>query len=191
VKDGYSPGGAPEIWEYITKENKANPDQGSVALFFASHPLPDERIKNLRKQARDMKFQKAPRIGEAEYLEAITPFRDKWFKDELIRGKFEQSKILLQDMQSSKLNPGEIHFFRGEIIRKEAGEDFILRAIEQYQKAINLDGSDPRPRKSIGLMLMKVQQNERAKENLEMYLKLKPDAEDSQIIQMYLAKLRS
>ena len=189
VKSGYSPGGAPEIWENIIKENEVE-SEGATSFFFASHPQPEERIENLRKQAKEMSLKGTPKIGEKEHLEVISELRGEWFNQELLRRKFKQSELVLQNLSSSKIYPGELHFFKGELIRMQAEEDYVSRSIEYYQKAIEMDGSDPRPRQAIGLMLMKTDQKVRAAENLEMYLKLKPNADDASIIKSYLTRLR-
>ncbi len=189
AKVGYSTGGAPEVWENIVKEHEVG-DQGATSLFFASHPAPEERIENLRKQARELALPRTPKIGEKEYLETIGHLRGKWFQRELLRRKFEQSEIVLQNLASSELYPGELHFFKGELIRMRGEKDYVSRSIEYYQKAIEMDGTDPRPRQAIGLMLMKTDQKVRAVENLDMYLKLKPNADDASIIKSYLIRLR-
>jgi predicted Zn-dependent protease len=189
VKSGYSPGSASEIWENITKEHSVE-NEGATTLFFASHPQPEDRIENLRKQAKEMSIKVTPKIGEKEHLEAIADLRGQWFHQELLRSKFKQSELVLQNLSSSKLYPGELHFFKGELIRRQEADDYISRSIEYYQKAIEMDGSDPRPRKAIGLMLMKTDQKKRAAENLEMYLNIMPDADDASIIKSYLIRLR-
>jgi predicted Zn-dependent protease len=189
AKLGYSPGSASEVWENLTKEHEVEKD-GATVLFFASHPQSEERIKNLRKHAKEIPFKGTPKIGEKDHLEAIAEMRGQWFQQELLRRKFKQSELVLQNLSSSKWYPGELHFFRGELIRKQAEEDYVSRSIEYYQKAIEMDDSDPRPRRAIGLMLMKTDQKVRAAENLEMYLKLKPNADDTSIIKNFLTSLR-
>ena len=189
VRSGYSPSGATDLWENITKEHEVE-SEGATNLFFASHPQPDERIENLRKQAKEMSLKGTPKIGEKEHLEAIAELRDLWFRKELLRRKFRQSELVLQNLSSSRLYPGELHFFKGELIRMQSKKDYVSRSIQYYQKAIEMDGSDPRPRRAIGLMLMKTDQKVRAAENLEMYLKLKPNADDVSIIKSFLTRLR-
>lgn len=189
VKSGYSPGGAPEVWENVMNEHEVE-KEGSTTLFFASHPPPEERIENLRKQAKVISLNLTPKIGEKEHLEAISEIRGYWFQQELLRRKFEQSELVLQNLTSSKLYPAELNYFKGELIRMRAEKDYVSRSIEYYQKAIEMDGTDPRPRRAIGLMLMKTDQKIRASKNLETYLNLKPDADDASIIKSYLIRLR-
>lgn len=189
TKLGYSPGSASEVWENIAKEMEIE-KEGATVLFFASHPQSEERIKNLRKQANEISLARTPKIGEKEHIEAIAELRGQWFHEELMRRSFKQSELVLQNLSFSELYPGELHFFKGELIRRQEAEDYIFRSIEYYQKAIEMDGSDPRPRKAVGLMLMKTDQKKRAVENLEMYLNIKPDADDASIIKSYLIRLR-
>ena len=48
IKGGYDPKEAPKIWENIIKEMELGEVNKPLA-FLASHPAPEERIKNLKK----------------------------------------------------------------------------------------------------------------------------------------------
>ena len=185
LKEGYSPEGAPEIWENLIKENEAG-ESGSTSIFLATHPAPEERIENLRKKARESNLTGTPRIGEKDFLENTLPHRAEWFLQELEAKKFAEMQIVLKNLAFSPLHQGELHFLQGELIRKERGKDYSPKAIAQYQKAIDLDPLDPRPRKAIGLLLLKTDQKKRALENLKKYLELKPEADDRSMITSYL-----
>ena len=95
-------------------------------------------------------------------------------------------QVVLKNLAFSPLHQGELHFLQGELIRKERGKDYSPKAVAQYQKAIDLDPLDPRPRKAIGLLLLKTDQKKRALENLKKYLELKPKADDRSMITSYL-----
>ena len=185
LKEGYSPEGAPEIWESVIKENEAG-ESGTTSLFLATHPAPKERIENLRKSAKESKLTGTPRIGEKDFLDNILPHRAEWFLQELEAKKFAKMQVVLKSLAFSPLHQGELHFLQGELIRKERGKDYSPKAIAQYQKAIDLDSLDPRPRKAIGLLLLKTDQKKRALENLKKYLELKPKADDRSMITSYL-----
>tara|TARA_B100002003_G_scaffold215818_1_gene214923 strand:+ start:708 stop:1886 length:1179 start_codon:yes stop_codon:yes gene_type:complete len=189
MKLGYAAEGAPEIWENMIGEQEAG-DKSSGGLFLASHPAPEERIKNLREKAKEKKVSGTPKIGEKKFLENVLPHRSEWFLHELEHKKFAEMDFVLKNLAFSPLHKGELHFLRGELIRKKADEAYIPKAISQYQKSIELDPSDPRPRKSIGLLLMKTDQKQLAAENLEKYIALKPDAEDILMIKKYIEQLR-
>ena len=189
LKEGYSPEGAPEIWENIIKEQDASGAQAG-SLFLASHPPSDERIENLRKRAKETKIKGTPKIGEKKFLENILNHRSEWFLQELGLKKFAEMEVVLQNLAFSPLHKGELHFLKGELIRKKREKDYSPKALAQFQKAIDLDPQDPRPRKAIGLLLLKTDQNKRASENLNKYLELKPDAEDSSVIKSYLKKIK-
>ena len=188
LKLNYAAEGAPEIWERVIEEQKAT-GKSSGGLFLATHPAPDERIKNLRERAKKNMLTTVPRFGEKEFLENILPHRGEWFLHELEHEKFTEMEVVLKNLAFSNLHKGELHFFRGELIRKKADEDYLPKAISQYQKSIELDQADPRPRKAIGLLLMKTNQKQLAAKNLEKYLELKPKAEDSLMIKNYLNQL--
>ena len=69
----------------------------------------------------------------------------------------------MKNLAFSPLHQGELHFLQGELIRKERGKDYSPKAIAQYQKAIDLDSLDPRPRKAIGLLLLNAKKPYNAK----------------------------
>ncbi|MDP7310773.1 MAG: M48 family metalloprotease [Alphaproteobacteria bacterium] len=188
VKEGYSPGAAPEIWENLFEEG-SKASKGLNYLFFGSHPLPSERIESLRRQAEAMDLPVKQRIGETTFLEMIAPFREGWFQQQLSQESFKESKVVLKNMAPSPLYPGELHFLRGELIRREREKDFVPRAIEYYQKAIEMDPDDSRPYKAIGLLLMKTKQKERARTNFHSYLSHAPQAVDRGVIEQYLKEL--
>ena len=188
IKLDYAAEGAPEIWESIIEEQEAR-DKGSGSLFLATHPAPEERIKNLRERAKKNMPTTVPKFGEKEFLENILPHRGEWFLHELEHKKFAELEVVLENLAFSNLHKGELHFFRGEMIRKKADEDYLPKAISQYQKSIELDPSDPRPRRAIGLLLIKTGQKLLAAKNLEKYLELKPKAEDILMIKNYLKQL--
>ena len=70
-------------------ENKTPP------VFFASHPLPKERVKNLKEQIE--KHSVFEGNTNEEKLKKITkPYLKKWLKDEIrINNKIEQKVCLL------------------------------------------------------------------------------------------------
>ena len=53
IKAGYDPTQAPKIWENIIKEMELG-DVNKPLTFLASHPAPEERIENLKKQQAEL-----------------------------------------------------------------------------------------------------------------------------------------
>jgi regulator of sirC expression with transglutaminase-like and TPR domain len=147
-------------------------------------------MENLENLSKEISIQGTPKIGKENFEAAVKSFRGKWFDDELLRNKYGQTRIVLNQLSPSKHYPGELEFFRGELIRMEKEDNFVTRSIEHYQKAIDLDPQDPRAKREIGLMLMKTDQKARAAENLRAYLDLKPDATDASVIKTFLKQLR-
>ncbi len=190
VNRGYSAMSAYQIWANVLREQEAD-DEGSTAVFFSSHPLPEERMDNIKKQSEQYSIHGNPVIKEDEYLQIIAPFRDDWFHRELLRGKYEQTKVVIDNLKPSKAFPGEKSYFEGELIRMEKEKDFQMNAIQKYEEAINLDPNDPRPQKSVGLMYMKIDKKNQAAKHLKKYLELQPKAEDAFIINEYIVQLEN
>lgn len=186
---GYATEQAPIIWKNIKREHDVD-EEGSGLLFFASHPFPEERIENLENLSKKISIQGTPKTGKENFESAVKSFRGKWFDDELLRNKYSQTRIVLSQLSPSKLYPGELEFFRGELVRMEKEDNFVMQSIEHYQKAIDLDPQDPRARREIGLMLMKTDQKARAAENLRAYLELEPGAADASVIKTFLKQIR-
>ena len=57
INSGYDPYEAPKIWENIIKEMELG-EVNKPLSFLASHPAPEERIKNLKKQIEELKVLK-------------------------------------------------------------------------------------------------------------------------------------
>jgi len=147
-------------------------------------------MDNLDKLSRELSVGGTPRIGKENFESVVQQFRKKWFDDELLRKKYPQTRIVLNQLSPSKLYPGELEFFEGELIRMAKDENYIAQSIEHYQKSIDLDPNEPRARREIGLMLMKTDQKARAAENLRAYLDLEPEAADASVIKSFLKQLR-
>jgi beta-barrel assembly-enhancing protease len=187
-KSGYSLEEAPTVWKNILKEKNEGEDQ-AYSIFFATHPPSEERIQNLEKESKKLFTITNTKKNNDEFLEKVLPLRGQWFKEELMRGKFDKSKIVLQNLAPSHLFPGELHFFKGELIHKQKKIDYQEKSIIEYKKAVELDETDPRPRKELGLMLMKNKKNEEALLHLKKFLELNPTEEDSEIIKSIIQNL--
>ena len=98
----YDPGEAPKIWENIIKEMELGEAKKPLA-FLASHPAPEERIENLKKQTEEYENIKNKK-NTKELKEKIHPHLKKWIKNEIrLKNKPEQTEFVLEKTFFKKL----------------------------------------------------------------------------------------
>jgi predicted Zn-dependent protease len=187
---GYDFHEAANIWEALIEEHEAadHPDQ---FILFASHPTSRERVKTLRKMADQLESQgKYGETFQLEYFDAIHTFRAKWLKNELRKRDFAASQVVLDHLLTTVDNPGELHFFQGELYRMRAQEGDIEKAISSYQNSLSYEECPPAAHRSLGMLYLKSRRFAEAKVSLTNYLEAEPDASDYQMIKAYLEELQ-
>ena len=186
VKAGYDPKEAPKIWENIIKEMELG-KVNKPLNFLASHPAPEERIENLKKQTLEYENVKNKK-NKKELKEKIHPHIKKWVKDEIrLKNEIEQTEFVLSTTFQDNENKYLLEFYKGEIYRLRGDvEDNFKKAIEFYNKSIFEKNDFPDVYKELGLLQLKIDKNEDAKKNLQKYLDLAKNPKDASIIKSYL-----
>ncbi|MGD2126408.1 MAG: M48 family metalloprotease [Desulfobacteraceae bacterium] len=190
LQGGYHPKEAAKIWEAIIAERDAADDPEQF-IFFSTHPTTEERVKTLNEDADTLVAQgKAGHIQQKEYLAAIGPYRAGWLKDELQKQDFKASQVVLDRLIETGYNLAEIHFFQGEMCRLRGEKGDAGRAVAEYQRALREDNPPPETYRSLGIVHWQIGQKEDARTYFEQYLKMNPEASDSEIIKSYLEALK-
>ena len=184
----YDPGEAPKVWENIIKEMELGEANKPLA-FLASHPAPEERIENLKKQTEEYENIKNKK-NTKELKEKIHPHLKKWIKNEIrLKNKPEQTEFVLEKTFEDKKNDYLLKFYKGEIYRligvKEEENNYD-KAIDYYDESIKAKNDFPDVYRELGLLQLKIEKNEEAKKNLKEYLKLSKNPQDGAIIESYL-----
>jgi predicted Zn-dependent protease len=186
---GYDTREAAKIWQALIEEREAADDPGQF-IFFATHPSTQERV--LKLQSLSNGLVGAGRLGvtnQQEYLAAIGSFRGGWLQDELRKREFAASQVVFDHLFTGAKNSGELYFYQGELFRMRAGQGDSEKAIENYEKALSMDGAPSKTNRSLGLMYWKAGELQKARTCFEQYLEQEPDANDSLMIKAYLEEL--
>ncbi len=186
IKAGYDPQEVPKIWENVIREMELG--EGIRPLsFLASHPAPSERIENLKEQTKEYKDKKNIK-NKDKLLKKIEPHINNWIKNEIrLNNEIEQTKFILSNRFDNDENQYLLNFFKGEVYRFKGDEDDNYdQAILAYKKSVKLNNKFPDSYKQLGLLQLKINENEKAKKNLKKYLELSNNAEDKSIIESYI-----
>ena len=185
IKAGYDPDEAPKVWENIIKEMELGENKNPPA-FFASHPDPKERIKNLKEQTK--KYSDIKRNHNKENLKnIISPHTKNWIKNEIrTNNKIEQTSFIFSNFFDNKEDSHLLKFYQGEIYRLKKEEKNNEKAIELYKESIEENDNFPDVYRELGLLLLKEEKKDEARKNLEKYVTLAPNAKDVEIVKSYI-----
>jgi predicted Zn-dependent protease len=183
---GYAPQEAPRIWQQLVDEYKGNPEYDATAgsVLFATHPAPSDRLTNLAELAKRM--PSTGQIGETGFAKALSPVRFDLLKDEMKRRRPGETLVLLDRLIGITPGDADLLFFRGEAYRMRNQSGDLEKALEAYKYSIDSKRPPPESYRSMGLIQRKIGQSEAARESFGSYLRLRPDAEDSDLIRSYL-----
>ena len=185
IKAGYDPDEAPKVWENIIKEMELGENKKPPA-FLASHPNPKERIKNLKQQTK--RYSKIERKKNKENLKKIIqPYLKKWIRNEIrVNNKIEQTEFVFSKVFNDTNNLYLLKFYQGEIYRLKKDEEKNKKAIKLYRDSIKENKDFPDAYRELGLLLLKENKNNEAKEKLKKYVDLAPNAKDVEIVKSYI-----
>ena len=185
IKAGYDPDEAPKVWENIIKEMELGENKKPPA-FLASHPNPKERIKNLVQQTK--RYSKIERKKNKENLKKIIhPYLKKWIRNEIrVNNKIEQTEFVFSKVFNDTNNLYLLKFYQGEIYRLKKDEEKNKKAIKLYRDSIKENKDFPDVYRELGLLLLKENKNNEAKEKLKKYVDLAPNAKDVEIVKSYI-----
>ena len=186
IKAGYDPTQAPKIWENIIKEMELG-DVNKPLTFLASHPAPEERIENLKKQTEGYENIENKK-NEKELKEKIKPHLKKWIKNEIrLNNEVEQTEFVLDTTFENSKNQHLLKFYKGEVYRLRGDkENNYEKAIGYYNESIKEKNNFPNVYRELGLLQLKTEQDNEAKKNLKKYLELAKNPKDAPIIESYL-----
>jgi len=190
AKADYEPVQASQIWGDLLAEDEAG-GKSARSIFFATHPTTTERIATLRNlAAKTAKERSSWTAGREAYLNAIQSFRKEWLHEEVHKGNFNGSMVLLNRLLKDQGASAELHFFLGELYRLRGEKDDCENARAEYEKALQLGNPPPEVFRSLGVVCLRMDKAKEACDSFEEYLKVNPDASDRQIIESYINRLR-
>jgi predicted Zn-dependent protease len=182
---GYDAAEAARIWRNLHEEAKA----GNVrqSLFFATHPSPQERQENLAQYAKEK--ESGGVIGEAAYRKATGRFLEEWLEEEVKRGQYAESLVLLSRLLAQQNAPTALlSHYRGEIYRLRGAEGDQERALADYRTAASLPETPPQTFRGMGFIARQQGDLPTAQQAFARYLERKPEAPDAAFIKTYLTE---
>jgi predicted Zn-dependent protease len=184
VKAGYDPEEAPRLFEHIKKDLEEQ--EIKEPFFFGSHPRIKERIDSYTKLLETSNAGEEGDKGTERFMEKIRPLLLDNALLDLSMGRFSSAQKGIERFLEVEPQSARGHYCLGELYRQRSEEGDREKAEEEYRLAARYDPSYPEPHKMLGLIYYKEGQWEEAREELELYLSLAPDAQDRGYIEQYL-----
>ncbi|GGY78044.1 hypothetical protein GCM10011613_23290 [Cellvibrio zantedeschiae] len=184
VKAGYTPEKASELWEYVYNETKNDKSKEKESVFFASHPKSADRMTILAKKAQELRDTgRQYETKQSEYVANIIPYYFDFMSNHLELQDLGRTQVMLERQSAAGFPSADIAFFYGELAKLQTDNDAI--AIEQYKKSISFPLHPAAAYRELGYLLTKSNSPD-AKNYLEHYLAVAPNATDKDMVQYYI-----
>lgn len=183
---GYAPDAAARVWQNLVAEQEAC-DLPLPAALLASHPPSKERMAYLGQLAAG---DPGGDDGEQRFLAATLAYRGQWLRAELRLRHFCRVRVVAERLLERGANPGELHYYLGEVyrLRNEPGD--LDLAIGAYEKALATAGAPPETHRELGLALRRANRDNEARGAFGAYLARVPGADDAAMVRAYLEGAR-
>ncbi len=186
---GYDPREAARIWKALEAERDAA-DDTDVFIFVSTHPSVRERIGKMDARAEALVKQYGPgRKRQEEYIAATRAFREAWLREEIRKRDYTASRVVLDNLQATSVQPGMMHYFRGELYRLRGRTEDLEKSLECYDKAVDFADAPLSVYRDMGLTHWKLGNEREARASLKRYLEKSPRASDQEMIRAYLLEL--
>ncbi|MEO5375676.1 MAG: M48 family metalloprotease [Alphaproteobacteria bacterium] len=190
ARGGYDPVEAARVWERmiaVQRQAGNDPTYTKQQIFSSTHPLEAERMGALYGLARGLGPPKDP--PPAGLMEHVRPLRGMMLDDQVKSGDDKTTEALLGTiLRDNPDDVGMVHFHMGEMYRRRQNTSDLGLALASYQWALASDGAPPETHRSMGLVLRKLGRQGDAMDSFRTYLRLRPDADDRDVVQRYLAE---
>ncbi|WP_340149327.1 M48 family metalloprotease [uncultured Sneathiella sp.] len=188
---GYDPAEAARLWKKIKGEADAG-DRETTAIFFASHPPAEDRVRNLEARAED--YPERPlqmRRDDNERFRAVVDTRwQGWVKDLIDTGSYEETLFVINGLEERNFDPAVLAFYRGDVYRRRSDEGDLDKAKVAYLKAAASEEATAKTYKNLGLVAKRQKEDGKAIEYFEIYLARYPQASDRFLVESYIKQLR-
>lgn len=186
---GYDPQAGSRLWQRMQREESANV-RAKYNPVFASHPKTLERMEDLAAAAAAYPAGTGQTF-QTRYDEAMTPSLGHWLDQELSRRMYDSSIVVIGDLLDSARPDllGMYEFYLGEAYRRRGQSGDNTRSAELYAKAVTREQTPAAAWRELGMAKAAEGQKLAAIENLRLYLKKNPDAEDRQFVLADINKL--
>lgn len=181
---GYDTREAAKVWQNLNNEFASSAKSSSQAgVMFATHPASTERAATL---ARLAAASEEGFVGEAEFHKVIDPWLASLLEDELKRGQYGESVVLLDRLIKRSPQRADLAYYRGEALRLRDAAGDVESAVAQLESAIALGQEPPQTHRSLGYLYRKTDREEQSRQAFARYLERAPGAPDAPLIKTYL-----
>lgn len=186
---GYDPLEAPKVWSQLRAELAAGAggDPSRRSVLFASHPRSDEREKALAEGAAGLPPGGA--LRQEAFDAALAPHVPMLLADELQRGQYEETLVLLDRLLSRRPAHAELLYGRGEARRLRGAAGDAEQAFDDLQACAGRPDAPPQVYRSLGFVAQRRGDTAAARAFFQRYIARSPDAADAALIRSYLGDL--
>jgi beta-barrel assembly-enhancing protease len=186
---GYDPREAAKVWDNLRAEMKAAPggDPTKNSPMFATHPPSDERSATL---ARLAESATGGFLGESEYGTRLAGLQFDLLEDELKRGQYSETVVLLDRLVERTPKRAELLYIRGEARRLRAGEGDLDSALLDLARAAELGKEPAQTHRAMGYIHQRREQGPQARDAFTRYLERSPNAPDANLIRLYITEAK-
>jgi beta-barrel assembly-enhancing protease len=185
---GYDGQQAAFVWDNLLNELKitGGEEAGKRSPMMATHPPVETRRDDLLKLAGEGTGE----TRSKEFEQVISLHRFGWLHDEIRRGQYEESLVLLERMLARAPEDGQLLYARGEVFRLRAKADDVPVAVDSLTRAAATAQPPVETFRSLGLVHKARADAPGAVSAFEKYLAIAPDAADAGLIKTYLLELK-
>ena len=195
ARSGYSLTAAAEVWKQLIEERKASAEQRNKRYrdrsqsVLSTHPPSEDRMTDLADTAAYLSSEE-PREradGRAEWLAAIAPHRVQLLEEQVKLNDPGASLYLVESLATDGWN-GVLRYQEGEIYRMRAADGDPAKAAAAYAASVALPDAPAEAWRAHGYSLLKAGKTADARDALNRYLAMSPDAKDAGVIRFTLTQ---
>lgn len=188
VEAGYDPREGPKLFahmkKYLEEEKVQEP------YFFSSHPRVAERVAAYEELLSGKYAGIAGTVNREPFLGKTGGALLENAKLQRNAGRMDGAKRDAERYLERQPEDPHAHYLLGKILEHTGVAEDPEKAVEEFRKAVSLDPSCPEPYRELGFLFFKKGDRAAAKEHLERYLALDPEAPDRGYAEEYLRSLK-
>lgn len=156
---------------------------------FQTHPLTETRVQALTDQGKALGMAGTTREDRVRYRAIIRPHLSAWIEDEHRHRDFGRLLHLLDRLGKDGEDLGLINYHKGEVYRRRREEGDEVLAVAAYRAAVAYADAPTAAFRELGGLEDRAGNKSAARDALNKYRELAPDADDLWIVEDQLARL--
>lgn len=185
---GYDPREGPKLFAHMKKYLKE--EKVREPYFFSSHPRVAERVTVYEELLSGKYAGMTGTVNREVFLEKTRGALLENAELQMKAGRMAGAKRDAERYLERQPGDPRGHYLLGKILEHTGVAGDPEKAVEAFRKAASLDSSYPEPHRELGFLFFKKGDRAAAKEHLERYLSLEPEAPDRLYMEEYLRSLK-